>query len=109
MHGLQYYYRSYVRRRKKKRSRRYWCNPFLRVTSRNQYGAYATVFQYFEFHDHVQFFQFTRFNVDQFDELYNLVADSLRHREPIAPEVRLAVVLKYLIFYLQNFIVLFKI
>lgn len=74
-------------KKKKKRFRRWWVKPHIRVNVRNAYGSFATFFAYFKLEDHEEFNKMFRLTVDQFLELYELLKSNLKksipRREPI--------------------------
>lgn len=82
-----------LRRKKKKTSKRkFWVRPML--LQRKKKGHFHTLFQYIKIKDHEQFFKFTRMTVSQFEELLQILRESLTKksiREPLSPEQRLCI------------------
>ncbi|OXU18555.1 hypothetical protein TSAR_003974 [Trichomalopsis sarcophagae] len=83
---------------KNSKTRRWWVKPHLSHEIRLQYGAYHTVFNYFQLNDHEEFMEFMHMNVDQFSTLYQLMERNLRKqttnfRIPLDPELRLVFVI----------------
>ncbi|VEN53414.1 unnamed protein product [Callosobruchus maculatus] len=78
-------------------NRRWWVRPMFQ--ERNQKGAFVNLFHHMKTNDHEMFFKYTRMLPDQFDHLLNLLKPKLlkrSRREFLSPELRLAMVLKYL-------------
>lgn len=90
-----------ISRRNRTRFRRWWTQPHLTENQRQLHGAYSNLFRYFKLNNHEQFYNFVGLTVPQFDHLLGLVRARLtkRSRRPsLAPELRLAAVLKYVSF-----------
>ncbi|XP_018376011.1 PREDICTED: putative nuclease HARBI1 [Trachymyrmex cornetzi] len=69
------------------------------LLQRKKKGHFHTLFQYIKTKDHEQFFKFTRMTVSQFEELLQILRESLTKksiREPRSPEQRLCITLYYL-------------
>lgn len=85
-------------KKKKKRFRRYWVKPHININVRNTYGSYATLFNYFKFHDHEEFHKMYIMTVDQFCKLHEMLKSNLEKstffREPISTELQLAITLQ---------------
>ena len=87
-------YREYVLNR---HGKRWHCKPIRLPRVRRAFGAYATVFTYFQLNDDEEFYKFTRMTVPQFNRLSRLVRQKLRktsNRESLPPDFRLVAVLK---------------
>lgn len=66
------------------------------LLQRKKKGHFHTLFQYIKIKDHEQFFKFTRMTVSQFEELLQILRESLTKksiREPLSPEQRLCITL----------------
>ena len=77
--------------------RRWWIKPHLLPHIRQHYGAYHTIFLIFKLEDHEEFENFMGMTVEQFNYLFEIVSPQLTKRswrEPLPPELRLAIVLK---------------
>ena len=55
---------------RKKRFRRWWIKPHIRDRMRDRFGAYKTLFLYFE-----ELFLMTRMTVEQFRSLHDILRD----------------------------------
>lgn len=89
---------EYFSQFKARRRRRFWVRDIYR--ERNQKGEYHLLVKQAKLFDPEIFFQMFRMSSNKFEELLRLIApyitkDSLR-REPISPEERLSVTLRYL-------------
>lgn len=74
-----------------------WTKNHLKEEVRSMYGAYSTVFRYFKFKDEEEFYCFVGMSVNDFEHLLTLVGPRLQKsspRKPLAPELKLAAVLK---------------
>lgn len=69
------------------------------IPSEYNQGAFDNTFKYFKEHDREKFFSYTRMYPVQFDKLLKLVKPKLlkrSRRAALSPEMRLAMILKYL-------------
>ena len=104
---LAIYIRILVKRRHrrqaqdgKRRLPRWWVRPYLR--KREELGVFHTLFQELREDDREYFFRFCRMSPESFDYIAYMVYDKIKKKptncrpNPITPEERLAVTLRYL-------------
>lgn len=91
---------SKVEKPRNKQRQRWWVKPHNCLQIRHSYGAYEKVFKYFKINDYEEFFKFTRMTMPQFNYLHELLKPKLEknsHCEFLCPEVRIALVFKYVL------------
>lgn len=83
--------------RRRPQFHRWWVKLHIRQQTRDLFGSYRTLFLYFMYNDHEEFYKMTRMSPDQFNILYGLIAHRLQKtsiRKPLPQKLRLAVTLK---------------
>ena len=91
--------KSQKKRKRQRKDRKYWSKPWL--LKRNELGFYNNLLEEFRLEDKECYKNYLRISPNSFNELLQLVGDDLTKqnthlREPIPPEIKLAITLHYL-------------